>query len=93
MKTTSFLILASLTFASTIQAERLARWHEVPSPSGDYKIAFSLSPDGQPIYRVNHHDKVIILPSGLGMTLADDVVWTRGFGEPTLTDRSAQHSI
>jgi alpha-glucosidase len=87
------IIALSLAFVSVLSAgANAAKWQEIPSPGGDYKIGFSLSESGHPLYRVIHHDEEIIAPSGLGFILDGEVAWTAGFQTPGLSKRSAQES-
>lgn len=43
----------------------------VTSPSGNVAVEFGLRKDGRPEYKVNYKTRPVILPSGLGLELAD----------------------
>ena len=49
------------------------------SPSSNFCIEFSLSPEGKPIYKVTQKGKSIIEPSGLGFIESEDIDWEKGF--------------
>jgi alpha-glucosidase len=84
------IVALSLAIVSGFSAVAYAaKWQEIPSPGGDYKIGFSLSENGHPLYRVIHDGEEIITPSGLGFILDGEVPWTAGFQPPELSKRSA----
>jgi alpha-glucosidase len=72
--------IASLALAGTSFAA--ADWSEVSSPNGEFQIGFSLSEQGNPLYRVKHAGKDVITPSGLGFLLEGGIAWIRGFRSP-----------
>ncbi len=86
--------LAPLTLAfvtSVCGLAGAAEWEEISSPNGAYKIGFSLSDKGRPLYRVTLNNNEIIAPSGLGFILDRDVDWTTRFDKPLVGNRSRQN--
>ncbi|WP_034919716.1 glycoside hydrolase family 97 protein [Gillisia sp. CAL575] len=71
MKKLSFLLLACSFF--TLSAQK------IQSPSKDIQVEFSLSTEGEPIYKVNYKGKEVIKASKLGVSLKEDTSLTSGF--------------
>jgi len=71
MKKLSFLLLACSFFNLSAQ--------KIQSPSKDIQVEFSLSTEGEPIYKVNYKGKEAIKASKLGVSLKEDTSLTSGF--------------
>ena len=56
-----------------------ARPLELASPDGHVRLWFELSDVGEPRYRVNYHDRVVLESSRLGFGLTNAAPMTRGF--------------
>ncbi len=81
--------LAAIFSTSDLSADdNLRSAIKVVSPDSRFTIELSLGEGGRPVYRVDRFRDVVIRPSGLGLLLADEVDWTRGFDSIELVDKS-----
>ena len=73
------LIVFSLFIFVFLPLSSKAEWKTLKSPSINFCIEFSLSPEGKPIYKVTQKEKSIIEPSGPGFIESEDIDWVEGF--------------
>ena len=60
-----------LLFTFFLSAENLR------SPNGKFELNFNIDKNGRATYSLNFHDKAVILNSGLGFILKDNVEWMK----------------
>jgi hypothetical protein len=73
-----FIVFSLFTFVF-LPLSSNAEWKTLKSPSSNFCIEFSLSPEGRPTYKVTLKGKSIIEPSGLGFVETKGIDWTKGF--------------
>ena len=71
----SFLLLPLIAVAGTVK-----------SPNGNIELNFSLDPQGRPMYEMSYKNKLVVLPSHLGLELAKDKHASKGVQETDLMD-------
>lgn len=71
MKFLCFLIL--VLWGSKVMAE------SITSPNGNFRLNFSVSAQGEPVYELSYKGKVVIKPSKLGLELKSDPGLMNGF--------------
>ena len=74
-----FIVFSLFTFVFLPFSSNAGDWKSLKSPSSNFCIEFSLSPEGRPTYKVTLNGKSIIEPSGLGFVETKGIDWTKGF--------------
>jgi len=59
---------------------------EVKSPNGNIVLSFSVDGDGRPVYEMSYKGRPVVLPSHLGLELAQDKHASKGMEETDLMD-------
>ena len=59
---------------------------EVKSPNGNIELSFSVDDQGRPVYEMSYKGRPVVLPSHLGLELAQDKHASKGMKETDLMD-------
>ncbi|NGM63031.1 glycoside hydrolase family 97 protein [Sphingobacterium sp. SGG-5] len=66
---------------------------ELTSPSGTFRLTFSLTEKGEPTYRLDYKNKSVIKPSALGLELTGNMQKVEFAGEGESTKERPVHSL